>query len=86
MPIVSIFFGIVIRLYNDDHNPPHFHAMYGEFEAIIEIRSGKILGGRLPTKAKKLVEEWRKKHIRELNSAWSAVESMKSPKRIKGLE
>ncbi len=86
MPIVSIFFGIVIRLYHGDHNPPHFHATYGEFEAIIEIKSGKILEGKLPTKAIKLVEEWRKKHHADLNSAWTAVAAMKTPRRIKGLE
>ena len=86
MPIVSIFFGIVIRLYHGDHNPPHFHAVYGEFEVIVEIKSGKIIAGNLPPKAVKLVEEWRKIHLSELNSAWTAVIAMKSPKRIKGLE
>ena len=67
MPIVSVFFGIVIRLYHANHNPPHFHASYGEHEAIIEIKSGKLLGGKLPPKGQKLVEEWRKMHIVELN-------------------
>lgn len=86
MPIVSIFFGIVIRLYHGDHNPPHFHATYGEFEAIIEIKSGKIIDGYLPPKAKKLVDEWRRKHTRELATAWTAVSAMKLPKKIKGLE
>ena len=81
-----IFFGIVIRPYHGDYNPPHFHATYGEFEAIIEIKSGKIIQGKLPPKAFKLVEEWRKKYLSELNSAWVAVAAMKAPKRIKGLE
>jgi hypothetical protein len=86
MPIVSVFFGIVIRLYHADHNPPHFHATYGDFEAIIEVKTGKILGGSLPPKGRKLVEEWRKLHVSELNAAWLAVSAMKTPKRIKGLE
>ncbi|MBK7963549.1 MAG: DUF4160 domain-containing protein [Bdellovibrionales bacterium] len=86
MPIVSIFFGIVIRLYHGDHNPPHFHAGYGDFEAIIEIKSGKVIEGKLPPKATKLVEEWRRKNLSELNSAWAAVAALKAPKRIKGLE
>lgn len=86
MPIVSVFFGIVIRLYHGDHNPPHFHATYGEFEAIIDIKSGKIIQGSLPPKAKKLVDEWRRLHIGELVTAWSAVSTMKLPKKIKGLE
>lgn len=51
-----IFFGILIRLYHGDHNPPHLHATYGEFEAIIEIKTGKLLEGRLPPKALKLVQ------------------------------
>ena len=57
MPIVSVFLGIVIRLYHGDHNPPHFHATYGEFEAIVEISSEMILKGKMPPKAIKLVEE-----------------------------
>lgn len=86
MPIVSTFFGIIIRLFHSDHNPPHFHAAYGSDEAIIEIRTGKILGGKLPPTCKKLVEEWRKLHVIELEKAWDLVSSMKIPKKIKGLE
>ncbi len=86
MQIVSVFFGIVIRLYHGDHNPPHFHAFYGEFEMIVEIKTGKILGGRLPPKGQKLVEEWRKMHIADLGVAWNTVTAMKPPKRIKGPE
>ncbi len=80
------FFRHRFRLYHGDHNPPHFHATYGELEAIIEIKSGKILDGKLSTKAIKLVEEWRNKNLSELNSAWTAVMAMKAPKRIRGLE
>ena len=86
MPIVSVFFGIVIRLFHGDHNPPHFHARYGDYEAVIELNSGKILGGRLPPRCRKLIEEWRKQHISELNLAWNAAASFKTPKKIKGLE
>ncbi len=86
MPILSVFFGIVIRVYHADHNPPHFHASYGEFEAIIEIESGKFLDGKLPPKGKKLVEEWRRKNLRQIKAAWTSVVSMKAPKKIKGLE
>lgn len=86
MPIISVFFGIVIRLYHGDHNPPHFHASYGEFEAIIEISTGKVIQGKLPPKGKKLVEEWRKKNQKALSSAWTAAVSMKMPKKIRGLE
>ncbi len=86
MPIISVFFGIAIRLYHNDHNPPHFHASYGDSEVIIEIKTGKILSGKLPPRGLKLVEEWRKKYVIELNSSWNMAVAMKSPKRIKGLE
>ena len=86
MPLISLFFGISIYMYMDDHNPPHFHATYGEYEAVFEIKTGKLIGGNLTPKARKLVEEWRKKHLAELVAAWNAVALMKAPKRIKGLE
>jgi predicted metallo-beta-lactamase superfamily hydrolase len=86
MPIVSAFFGITIRLFHSDHNPPHFHAYYGEYEAIVEISSGKILAGKLPPKCKSLVEEWRNLHQTEIEKAWGYVSSMRTPKKIKGLE
>ncbi len=86
MPIISVFFGIVIRIYHADHNPPHFHATYGEFEAVFEIQSGKILSGKLPPQGQKLVEQWRKLNISNLNAAWFSASTMKTPKRIKGLE
>ncbi|MDP1564536.1 MAG: DUF4160 domain-containing protein [Pirellulaceae bacterium] len=51
-------YGIAVYIYYRDHNPPHFHAIYGESEAIIEISTGGILEGRLPRRAAKLVAEW----------------------------
>jgi hypothetical protein len=86
MPIVSTFFGILIRLFHDDHNPPHFHAEYGEFSAVFEIASGRLMGGRLPSRARRLVEEWRRAHVPELKAAWQSVSEGKLPQRIKPLE
>ncbi|XZE37223.1 DUF4160 domain-containing protein [Pirellulaceae bacterium SH501] len=57
-PRVSEFYGIAVCIYYRDHNPPHFHAIYGESEAIIDIRTGGILEGRQPRSAAKLVAEW----------------------------
>lgn len=51
MPIISSFYGIIITINFNDHNPPHFHAKYAEFEALIDIQTGSIMGGRLPPKA-----------------------------------
>jgi hypothetical protein len=58
MPTISIFYGIVIQMYWRDHNPPHLHALYQGFEALIAIETGAVIGGRLPTRALRLVREW----------------------------
>lgn len=86
MPIVSTFFGMVIRIFHADHNPPHFHVQYGEMKAIFEIRTGKTLEGKLPLRLIRLVNEWRRLHQTELEAAWSDAQNFKSPRRIKPLE
>jgi hypothetical protein len=85
MPIISVFLGIVIRIYFSDHNPPHFHAEYGSNEALIEIKSGRVVHGKLPKRVLALIEEWRKIHVAELLKAWTAAQSLKTPKRIRPL-
>ena len=71
MPEVSRFYGIIIRFYYRDHPPGHFHAIYAEHEALIEIDSGKIYQGSLPDKALQLIEEWRQLHLAELQEDWN---------------
>ena len=66
MPRISRYYGISIYMYFRDHAPPHFHAIYGEHEAVIEIASVKLMDGELPRRALKLVIEWAKKHRSEL--------------------
>jgi hypothetical protein len=56
MPEICRFFGIVIQMFGNDHNPPHFHVIYSEYRAIIEIESGEILQGSLPSKQLKYVQ------------------------------
>jgi hypothetical protein len=51
IPILSIFFGIVVRMWHDDHPPPHIHVEYQGFEALVDIRTGEVSEGRLPKKA-----------------------------------
>jgi hypothetical protein len=70
MPEVSRFYGIAIRFYYRDHPPMHFHAIYAEYEALIEIETGNIHEGFLPKKALELVDEWRQLHLEELKDAW----------------
>lgn len=58
MPHISEFFGIVIRMFYNDHSPPHFHAEYGSFEAVYSIETMEVLRGELPRRAHAMVLEW----------------------------
>jgi hypothetical protein len=82
MPEVSRFYGIVIYMYFDDHAPPHFHAEYGEHEAIVGIKELEITGGSLPKRAKSLVLEWAGLHQSELLERWEAASTRGKIKRI----
>ena len=70
MPIISLFFGIVIRMYHREHNPAHFHASYQGFEALIVIADGSVLAGSLPNKALRIVQDWTAVHRSELLENW----------------
>lgn len=58
MPTLSAFYGITVRMYYDDHNPPHFHAFYGDRAAKISIDSLEVISGSLPRRAFRLLHEW----------------------------
>ncbi len=70
MPRITEFYGIAIYMYYRDHAPPHFHAIYGEFEAEIEIATAEILVGDLPRRATSLVTDWAELHRDELQENW----------------
>jgi hypothetical protein len=70
MPQISRFYGIIIAMFFDEHNPPHFHATYGEYKASIRIKDFALMEGRLPPKAYGLVAEWASLHQDELFSNW----------------
>lgn len=70
MPRLCEFYGIVISMYFSDHTPPHFHAIYGEHEALVAGDSLEILRGRLPRRAESLVLEWSRLHQVELRDDW----------------
>ena len=74
MPEISRFFGIVIKMFVDDHNPPHFHAFYAEYEALIDINSLAVFAGRLPPRAVGLVMEWATLHRDELLDDWGRAQ------------
>lgn len=86
MPEVSRFFGIVIRIFFNDHDPPHFHAVYGEYEGLIEIESLAIYRGGLPGRALALVQEWAVIHREELRKDWELARSGRSLDPIAPLE
>ncbi len=75
MPEISRFFGIVIRMYHNDHRPPHFHASYGEHEATIAIATLELESGSLPRRVMSLVLEWAVEHRRELHVDWELARS-----------
>lgn len=73
MPELSRFFGIVITMYARDHPPPHFHARYGQHQALIEFETSQVLRGSLPRRAQEMVDEWSELHRRELRAAWDSL-------------
>lgn len=85
MPEISSFLGIVIYLYYRDHAPPHFHAMYGEYEITVDIRSG-IVTGKFPRRALKAVLEWYEMHTDELLQNWQLAEQSRPLEKIEPLE
>ncbi len=73
MPTISTFYGIVIMMFFDEHNPPHFHVQYGEYRAIITIKDG-VVKGELPRRALTLVFDWLDLHKDELTENWERMQ------------
>ena len=88
MPIISMFYGIIIRMYlgKSEHNPPHFHAYYQEHTAIIDINTCEIRDGGLPSKQLKLVLAWAELHKEELLADWDLALSGEIPFKIEPLK
>jgi hypothetical protein len=86
MPTISIFFGIVIRLFFNEHAPPHFHAQYGEFKATINIQTLELIEGRLPRRAMELVLDWAELHQAELLEDWRLCQAHQPPLQIEPLQ
>lgn len=75
MPTISYFYGIVIRMYYDDHAPPHLHALYGGSEVLLTLEAFEVLEGGLPRRALALVREWAQIHKDELRRAWERAKA-----------
>jgi hypothetical protein len=86
MPEICRFFGIVIKMFVNDHNPPHFHAFYGEHEALIEIKGLSVFAGSLPPRVLGLVVEWATLHQKELADDWSHAQSHRPLAKIEPLQ
>ena len=72
MPEICLFLGIVITMYFDEHNPPHFHVRYNEHRASMEIESLNVMAGKVPARVRGLVEEWAELHRGELLEMWES--------------
>ncbi len=86
MPEICRFYGIVIKMFFDDHLPSHFHAEYGSFEALIEIDTLAVIAGKLPPRALGLVMEWAALHQEELLLLWQNAKELKPLRKIEPLK
>lgn len=86
MSTISRFYGIIIRMFFDEHEPPHFHAEYAEFSAQIAIETLDVLTGKLPRRALALVLEWAALHRAELRDDWELCRVHSQPRRIQPLD
>lgn len=79
MPVICRFYGILIKMYFNDHLPPHFHAMYGEYNGLFDLNTLEMLEGDLPKRAIKLVQEWANTYQSELYKMWETQQFKKIP-------
>ncbi|MCP4295141.1 MAG: DUF4160 domain-containing protein [Proteobacteria bacterium] len=86
MPILSRFYGIIIRMFFDEHAPPHFHAEYGEYELVVSIKQIHIMKGKAPKRVESMVIEWAALHQNELIADWELCQAQKKPQPIEPLE
>ena len=87
MPIISMFYGIIIRMYTGlkEHNPPHIHALYQGLEAVYDIRTAEKIKGDMPSNQSKLISAWIVLHEEELMADWELAQSNESIYKIRPL-
>lgn len=81
MPIIAAFYGVTVRMFYDEHNPPHFHASYQDYTAEF-FMNGDLLKGDMPTKQRKQITAWAKIHEEELLKNWMLMRKSEEPFRI----
>ena len=80
MPEICRFYGIIIKIFfSNEHNPPHFHAVYGEYNGSFSILDLKMIEGDLPRKAQNLIIEWANEHKEEIINIWNTKTLKKLP-------
>ena len=85
MPVICRFLGVVIVMYYNDHEPPHFHAKYGEFEITVEVETG-VINGNFPRRALRHVLDWYDIHVDELRLNWDLARQREPLQMIAPLE
>ena len=86
MPRICYFLGISIYMYWSDHSPSHFHAVYGDYGALVSIETGEVIRGKLPRRASKLIREWAQLYQRELLENWALAHAEQDLQKIPPLE
>lgn len=81
MPVIARFYGMIIKMYllGKEHNPPHIHVMYGEYNAVIDITTLQIIEGDLPGRGISIAQEWAAKYQAELLDMWQTQNFRKLP-------
>jgi len=85
MPTISTFYGIIIRMFTNDHSPAHIHAKYAEHNGVFDL-DGNFIDGDLPNKQRKLVEAWILIHSEELLADWELMKNNEQPAKIDPLK
>lgn len=86
VPILSAFFGLIVRMWHDDHPPLHIHVEYQGFEALVDIQTGLVAQGRLPSRAATIVREWCGVHRDELMDNWDRAQRFEPLLQIRGAD
>ena len=86
MPTISVFFGLIIRMYYKDHQPPHIHVQYQDCNAVIDILTGNITEGKLNARQLKFVQAWVEIHKEDLIADWELCRNGENPFKIEPLK
>lgn len=81
MPVIARFYGLIIKMYFQqvEHNPPHFHVIYGEYAGVFTIETCDMIEGDLPQKAQSMIKEWGLKYKTELLEIWKTQKFIQLP-------